>query len=141
MRRWVTEYDKSIKGREANAIINFDRAHMVMAAWKQYVHNNKLVRQFRDETYHRRLRRTAMESLQRNVVIKHFQGMVYRNVKTRSDGELMRDAFIGLSSAVRLRKIQNNMKQFYLHKFEKKVLRGWRSYTEIKNKRRLDLIQ
>ena len=32
--RWIAEYDKSVKGREANAIINFDRAHMVMDAWK-----------------------------------------------------------------------------------------------------------
>ena len=109
-KRWIAEYDKSVKGREANAIINFDRAHMVLEAWKQYVHNMKLVRQFREETYHRRLKRTAMASLERNVVIKHFQGMVYQNVKMRSDAELMRDAFLGLNAAVRLRKIQNNMK-------------------------------
>lgn len=49
--KWVTEYDKVVKGREANAIINFDRVHMVMIAWKRVVHNNRLVREFRSETY------------------------------------------------------------------------------------------
>ena len=67
--------------------------------------------------------------------------MVYRNVKSRTNVELMRDAFIGLCGAVRLRKIQSNMKQFHLQMFKKKVLRGWRSFTDRNNKRRLDLIQ
>lgn len=29
-RRWLSEHDKSLKGREANAIINFDRVHIVL---------------------------------------------------------------------------------------------------------------
>ena len=115
--KWLTEYDKCVKGREANAIINFDRAHLIMIAWKRVVHNAKLVRQFRGETYERRLKLFAIESLKQNVVEEGYQRLVFKSVKNRSDAELMRDAFTGLSAAVRLKKIQANMARYYLHKF------------------------
>ena len=54
--KWLSEYDKRVKGREANAIMNFDRKHLVMQAWKRFTHNEKLVRQFKSQTYERSLK-------------------------------------------------------------------------------------
>lgn len=43
--------------------------------------------------------------------------MMYLRIKERTEGELKRDAFSGLCAAVRLTKIQNNMRMYYLHIF------------------------
>ena len=67
--------------------------------------------------------------------------MVYKNVKLRSDYDLMRDAFAGLCAAVRLKKIQANMHNYYLLKFQKKVIKALRNVTERNNKKRLNLIR
>ncbi len=42
--KWLSEYDKRVKGHEANAIMNFDRKHLVMQAWKKFTHNEKLIK-------------------------------------------------------------------------------------------------
>ena len=34
LHKMLNEYDKRVREREAGAIINFDRLHMVMQAWK-----------------------------------------------------------------------------------------------------------
>ena len=58
-----TEYDRRQREREAEAIINFDRVHSVMQAWKKFTHDEKLIRQFRNQTYIRALKQSAIASL------------------------------------------------------------------------------
>lgn len=61
--KWLTEFDKGVKGQEANAIINFDRLHLVMQAWKKYTHDEKLVKQFRAQTSEKALKLSVIQGL------------------------------------------------------------------------------
>ncbi len=141
LNKWLSEYDKRVKGREANAIMNCDRKHLVMQAWKRFTHNEKLIKQFMSQTYERSLKQTLIQSMQKNVIIQHFQRMMYLRIKERTEGELKRDAFSGLCAAVRLKKIQNNMRMYYLHMFQKKVIKKWREIIKTNNKKRINLIK
>ena len=67
--------------------------------------------------------------------------MMYVRIKERQDVELMKDAFTGLRASVKLMKIQSNMRLYYLHKFKKRVVHGWRRTVETKNRHRINLIK
>ena len=67
--------------------------------------------------------------------------MMYVRIKGRQDVELMKDAFTSLRTSVKLKKIQSNMRLYYLHKFQKRVIRGWRRTVDTKNRHRINLIK
>ena len=76
-----------------------------MQAWKKYTHDEKLVRQFRAETYETALKRTLISSLQKNFVIQNFQRMMADRIQKRQSIELKKDAMKALRAGTKLSSI------------------------------------
>lgn len=112
-----------------------------MQAWKKYTHDEKLVRQFRKQTYIKGLKRSGIASLQKNIVIENFQRIMFLRIKERQDAELKRNAFASLRGGLKLKAIQNNMKIYHFHKFQKRVMCAWKIVVDQKNRQRLNLIK
>lgn len=66
---------------------------------------------------------------------------MYLRIKERQDAELKRDAFSALRKGTKLQLIQENMKKYYFHKFQKRVVRAWKLILDTNNKRRISLIK
>jgi len=67
--------------------------------------------------------------------------MMYVRIKQRQDGELKRDAFSALRKGTKLQLIQANMRKYYFHKFQKRVVQAWKLILDTNNVHRISLIK